>query len=80
MNIENLVTCKGNGIFAIIGRDEIESYPSYDEPYNYIKEFPNDICFLTQDEINDAVEKGIKKVFEKIKIEDKLIIKIEEIQ
>ena len=29
----------------------------------------NDICFLTQDEINDAVEKGIKKVLEKIKIE-----------
>ena len=29
----------------------------------------NDVCFLTQKEIDDAVEKGIKKVFEKIKIE-----------
>ena len=24
MNIKNLVTCKGNGIFAIIGRDELD--------------------------------------------------------
>lgn len=47
MEIDKLVTCKGNGIFAIIGRDEIQSYPSYDEPYNYVKEFPNDLCFIT---------------------------------
>ena len=29
----------------------------------------HDICFLTQKEIDDAVENGIKKVFEKIKTE-----------
>ncbi len=47
MDIDKLITCKGNGIFAIIGRDEIESYPSYDEPYNYINSFPSDLCFIT---------------------------------
>ena len=52
MNIDNLVTCKGNGIFAIIGRDELESYPSYNEPYNYVKEFPKDLCFITISDIN----------------------------
>ena len=52
MNIKNLVTCKGNGIFAIIGRDELESYPSYDEPYNYISLFPKDLCFITISDIN----------------------------
>lgn len=36
---------------------------------SFLNSHHNDICFLTQDEINDAVEKGIKKVFEKIKIE-----------
>ena len=45
--MKNLVTAKGNGIYAIIGRDEIESYPSYDKPYSYIKDFPNDLCFIT---------------------------------
>lgn len=45
--MKNLATAKGNGIYAIIGRDEIESYPSYDKPYNYIKDFPNDLCFIT---------------------------------
>lgn len=29
----------------------------------------HDICFLTQNEIDNAVENGIKKVFEKIKLE-----------
>ena len=45
--MKNLVTAKGNGVYAIIGRDEIESYPCYDEPYNYIKDFPKDLCFIT---------------------------------
>lgn len=52
MNINNLVTCKGNGIFAIIGRDELESYPSYDEPYNYVSLFPKDLCFITISDVN----------------------------
>ena len=38
----NLVTCKGNGIYAIIGRDEIKS-----DEFNNIKAFPNDLCFIT---------------------------------
>jgi predicted protein tyrosine phosphatase len=54
--MKNLVTVKGNGIYAIIGRDEIESYPSYDEPYSYIKEFPKDLCFIT---ISDPSRKNI---------------------
>lgn len=58
MEINNLVTCKGNGIFAIIGRDEIESYPSYDEYYNHVNLFPKDLCFITisdpnRENIND---------------------------
>lgn len=45
--MEGLVTCKGNSIYAIIGRDEIQSCPSCDKPYNYVKEFPNYLCFIT---------------------------------
>lgn len=54
--MRNLVTAKGNGIYAIIGRDEIQSYPSYEKQYNYIKEFPKDLCFIT---ISDPNRKNI---------------------
>jgi predicted protein tyrosine phosphatase len=55
--MKNLVTCKGNGIFAIIGRDEIEAYPSYEDYYNHVKEFPKELCFIS---ISDPNREFIK--------------------
>jgi len=47
--MKNLVTCSGNGIYAIIGRDEIQTL---DMEFNWIKDFPNDLCFISLSDPN----------------------------
>ena len=47
--MEGLVTCKGNNIYAIIGRDEIQTL---DMKFNHLKQFPNDLCFISLSDPN----------------------------
>lgn len=47
--MEGLVTCKGNGIFAIIGRNEIQSL---DMEFNNLREFSKDLCFISLSDPN----------------------------
>ena len=48
MNTETLVTATGSNIFAIIGREEIQSEHFDDEKgYDYIKEFPSELVFIS---------------------------------
>lgn len=50
--MENLVTCRGNRIYAIIGREEIQSEDFNNDFYSNINLFPNELCFISLSDPN----------------------------